>query len=321
MKKYLLLFILFLYSGCYVPLAVRQEIFLNYNINEQNEPVFSISEDSLNHLQKKGISPLLIPHPADLKKLCPTCTLNINNPTIGILLARSSTDKTQYELSAEYVYPLIKANANVRFISYDNIAFQLQSLDGILLPGGAFPSPEKWYFSYKEEKFDKPQKRYYAYEYLIRHAQKEQIPLLGICAGMQIMSALLSNEKVKFFDDLEKVSSIPHKKLDKYQQAHFITITPGTILYKIFQTTKLKVNSRHKVGLSFDTTKDIPQVIPSALSPDGVVEAMEFSIFPTALGVQFHPEVFAAKNDKTMQEIFNWFVNNAYKHQQKEIKK
>ena len=320
MKKYLFLVILFLCVGCCISSPVQQEVFLDYNLNEQNEPYFSISENALSQLQGKGVIPLLYPHLTDLKKLCPTCIFNINHPTIGILLARDDTN-TQYELSAEYVYPLIKAGANIRFISYDNIASQIKNLDGILLPGGAFPSPGEWYLSAGEKEFDKPQKRYYAYEYLIKHAQKEQIPLFGICAGMQMMSALLSNQKVKFFDDLEKTSDVPHKKLDKYQQAHFISIMPDTTLYKILQTKKLKVNSRHKMGTAFYTTQDVPEVVVSALASDGVVEAMEFSTFPTALGVQFHPEVFATLNDETMQKIFDWFVDNAYHYQQKEMKK
>ena len=315
MKKFLLSSLCFFCAGCYFSPPVQQRVFLDYSVNQKNEPSFSISEKSLSHLRRKGIQAILSPQPTDLKKLCPKCQLNINNPTIGVLLARSDTNSKSYAITGDYIYALIKAGANVRFISYDHIDSQVQNLDGILLPGGTFPSHGKWFFSYGQKKFEKPQKRYYAYESLIKHAQKNQIPLLGICAGMQMMSALLSDEKVKMFDDLEEVSDLPHKKLDRYQRAHKIAIQPDTSLFKILQTNSLGVNSRHKVGVSFETT-NIPEVVASATSSDGIVEAIEFPSFPTALGVQFHPEVFANQNDPKMQNIFNWFVGNARIYQQ-----
>ena len=319
MKRFLLSSLCFLCAGCCFSPLVQQRVFLDYSVNQKNEASFSISEKSLTHLRRKGIQAILSPQPLDLKKLCPKCQLNINNPTIGVLLARSDKDAKSYAITGDYIYALIKAGANVRFISYDNVAYQNQNLDGILLPGGTFPSQGKWYFSYGQKKFEKPQKRYYAYESLIKHAQKNQIPLLGICAGMQMMSALLSNEKIKMFDNLEEVSDLPHKKLDRYQRAHKITVQPDTTLFSILKTNSLGVNSRHRVGVALETT-NIPEVTVSALSPDGIVEAIEFSSHPTALGVQFHPEVFANQDDPQMQKIFDWFVGNAriYQQQRKE---
>lgn len=315
MKKFLSSLFCFLCSGCCFNPPVQQEVFLDYSVNQKNEASFSISEESLAHLRKKGIQAILSPQPTDLKKLCPNCKLDINNPTIGVLLARSDTDAKSYAITGDYIYALIKAGANIRFISYDNVDSQIQNLDGILLPGGSFPSQGKWYFSYGQKKFEKPQKRYYAYEYLIKHAQKNQMPLLGICAGMQMMSALLSDEKVKLFDNLEEVSDLPHKKFDRYKRAHPITIFKNTTFFDILGKEKLDVNSRHRVGVAFETT-DIPQVTASALSADGIVEAIEFPAFPTALGVQFHPEVFANQDDVDMQKIFDWFVKNAHNYQQ-----
>ena len=142
-------------TACHFAPPVQQEVFLEYRVNKNQEPYFYLSEKTLKMLRRHRIDPVLTAQNADLKKLCPTCRLNINNPTIGILLARDDVDAHAYALPANYVYPLIKAGANVRFITYQDVADQAQNVDGILLPGGSFASHGKWYVSYGEKKFEK----------------------------------------------------------------------------------------------------------------------------------------------------------------------
>jgi len=60
-------------------------------------------------------------------------------------------------------------------------------------------------------------------------------PVLGICLGMQLMGVLFDGIMI----DIQN-----HKK--KLSYAHTVIIRKNSILYNIFKTNSIKVNSRHK---------------------------------------------------------------------------
>ena len=143
----------------------------------------------------------------------------------------------------------------------DNI---LKICDGFVIPGGSTES--------------------YLDKYIIEYATKNNIPILGICLGMQEMSSFL---------DLEEVSN--HNKSNRY--VHKVNIDKNSLLYKIFKKD-IYVNSRHNYKIK---NLNGYKVVGSCLD---VIEAIEKDDNTFNVGVQWHPE------DIDNEELFDYFINS-----------
>jgi putative glutamine amidotransferase len=116
-------------------------------------------------------------------------------------------------------------------------------------------------------------------------------PVLGICLGMQLMGVLFDG-KLKDIDN--------HKK--KLLYAHSVIINKNTILYNIFKTNTIKVNSRHKSVIKDTTLKIV------GISNDGYIEAVEEPSRRFFLGIQWHPESMIDYDSK-QNNLFKYFIN------------
>ena len=126
--------------------------------------------------------------------------------------------------------------------------------------------------------------------YALKYAYDKNIPVLGICLGMQLMGYL-------FNGDLIKVNN--HKK--KLSYAHSIKINKNSLLYKIYNQEYIKVNSRHKEAI-INTKLSI-----SGVSDDNIIEAIEDKTKKFFLGVQWHPESMI-DYDKNQNKLFVYFL-------------
>ncbi len=307
MLRFLFLISLLLVTACASAQVNVSEanVYLDYKKNQLGEPYFSIFDNRIKQKISEGILPVFKARNKDLVALCPTCDWYSSKPTVAVLLAREG--KNEYVITADYVYALIKAGFNIRFISYDDMERQIKDVDAYFLPGGAFASKADWFLTKSRETFAKPGKRFRAYEFIINKAMKENKPLLGICAGMQMMSAIISNQQVKLYPDLDLITTIEHHANDRFVKAHPIIIEKNSKLHSFLKTQKTDVNSRHHVGVFKYSAEILPDIKVVATAPDGITEAIEFEKYPNFLAVQFHPEVFAFKDDEKMQSIFNGF--------------
>ena len=88
--------------------------------------------------------------------------------------------------------------------------------------------------------------------------------------------------------------------------AHAVEVAPGTRLAELFGAGKLPVNSMHHQGV-----KDIGAgLVPSAVAPDGLVEAIEGTGEGYVFAVQWHPEALT-DGDAQMRALFTDFVGEA----------
>jgi len=142
---------------------------------------------------------------------------------------------------------------------------------------------------------------YYDYDKIaLKYAIDNDIPILGICLGMQVMASLFEDNLINI--DLEKYDNHNIEK----QYVHDIIIDKNSKLYNIINEEKISVNSTHKQRIMNPGIYKI-----SAYSLDGIVEAIEYNKNKFNIGVQFHPEKIY--EDNNMKKIFKEFFNSIKK--------
>ncbi|MBQ0089190.1 MAG: gamma-glutamyl-gamma-aminobutyrate hydrolase family protein [Prevotellaceae bacterium] len=150
---------------------------------------------------------------------------------------------------------------------------------------------------------------------LMKLALNRQIPILGICRGMQLLSIVSGGSLIQ---DIPTDSEFGPKALEHSQKSerfctsHIINIEEDSILYSLFNKTKLDVNSFHHQAVA--TVGDNLKII--AKSPDGIIEAIESAEHKSILGVQWHPEAFITIDNEEMMPIFNWLIDVAKEYKE-----
>ena len=185
----------------------------------------------------------------------------------------------------------------------------LQRIDGLILSGGgdynplwAGEEPSPLLHGINQERDN-------AELLITRLAYNRQIPILGICRGIQTLAMALGG-KVK--QDISDVATVKHSQdADRSEPTHSVTIEDDSILSGIYksyssklkvESSKLLVNSFHHQAVSDSGSKF--RVVATA--PDGVIEAMESSEYKPILGVQWHPECM-----ESGLPLFQWLVKEA----------
>lgn len=122
----------------------------------------------------------------------------------------------------------------------------------------------------------------------IKKITEADIPLLGICLGMQEMAYLNSGT----------ITDIINHKIEGL---HEIIIKHDSLLYKILGCEKTLVNSRHKSAIVST------RLTVSAISYDNVIEAVEDKSKKFLLGIEWHPENMYDK-EINARKIFDYFI-------------
>ncbi|MBP5798850.1 MAG: membrane dipeptidase [Prevotella sp.] len=135
---------------------------------------------------------------------------------------------------------------------------------------------------------------------ITRLAYNRQIPILGICRGIQTLAIALGG---KVAQDISIQTNIKHsQEADRAEQTHSVKLVQDSILYKLYGEEKIYVNSFHHQAVK--EAGDKFRVV--AKSSDGIIEAMESSEFKSIIGVQWHPECL-----EEGMPLFRWLVEEA----------
>ena len=232
------------------------------------------------------------------------------HPLIGIT---GNFGEKGCELAEGYYLSVVKAGGTPVAIPPHNdkeaLVTLLEALDGILFSGGGDINPLLLGEEPLPQLHSVCPKRDEAELFLAREAFHRQIPMLGICRGIQVMAAALDG---KVFQDIYvqgKGAKIKHSQdMPRHNVSHTVSIEEGSMLQSIFGNKQtLPVNSFHHQAVSDPG----PHLKVSALSPDGIIEAVESSEHKALLGIQWHPECFILNHDESMMSVFRWLVSEA----------
>jgi putative glutamine amidotransferase len=157
-------------------------------------------------------------------------------------------------------------------------------LDGLVIAGGADVDPALYAASERHPDVQEARHDRDAMEVaLARAAADADLPLLGICRGMQVMAVAAGGTLEQHLPD--RVGHVDHSPAVAVYGHHLVTTVPGTRLAALLGDQADVPSYHHQSVLTH------PGFEPSAWAQDGTLEAMEDPTAWFRLGVQWHPEV------------------------------
>lgn len=205
----------------------------------------------------------------------------MKKPIIGITLRNVKIENRDIlKVNKSIVNYLIKYNAIPIFITnIDDFKSIANIFDGFIIPGG-----NNW------ENID---------EEVLKYAYDNNVPVLGICAGMQLIGSFDGKNVI---DNTIHIGNSNHQSTNLY--VHDIYLNNG-LLKNILNKDIIRVNSRHNDKINFSNN-----FIVDAKSKDNIIEAIHLPNKTFILGVQWHPEDII---DEFSDKLFLYFIEQAKK--------
>ena len=178
----------------------------------------------------------------------------------------------------------------------------MDNFDGILFSGGPDIDPAI-YGEEKEEKCGEISAERDKFEIaLYKIAYKRNMPMLGVCRGIQLMNVAAGGTLVQHYDGHQGVT-------------HDVTIDKDSLLHSFIGKDIISTNSYHHQAVK----KCAPIYTPVAYSHEqasgDVIEAMEDKNALFNVGIQWHPEILCFDhNDENALAIFKAFVDASEKY-------
>ena len=199
-------------------------------------------------------------------------------PLIAITPA---TDDKKFSVSHAYCDMVEAAGGVPLILPYakgSDIACGLSLADGLILSGGG-----DIHSRYLDEPLHPKASGIFeardTYEIaLCQMALARDMPIFGICRGMQILNVALGGG---IFQHIEG-HSFPEQR---GEGVHAVTVAPHSHLYRVVYKTEIHVNSVHHQAVS-----RLGDGLVVSAAAGGVVEAIELPGKNFVLGVQWHPE-------------------------------
>lgn len=178
----------------------------------------------------------------------------------------------------------------------------MSQLDGLLLTGGQDVAPERYRAQPLPECGETCNARDAMELRLIRASLKRDLPLLGICRGVQLLNVYFGGT---LFQDLptQHPHGIDHHMQPPYDRVvHTVDLVPGTPLHSLLKRPSLGVNSYHHQAIR----RLAPRLKVMAVSEDGLIESVYLPDYRFVWGVQWHPEL-SYRTDANSQALFGAF--------------
>lgn len=232
------------------------------------------------------------------------------SPLIGLSAGR--TDKGSSVVQATYINAILKAGGKPVIIPVitDGVILRgiVKDLDGLVMTGGEDINPPYYKETAIPDMNDIDSLRDIYDLVLLKLATDRNVPILGICRGMQLINVAFGGTLYQDIPTQVKDKSINHKQTEPREQGtHTIAIEKDSKLAQVLGVDEFSVNTFHHQAV-----KDLaPNFRTVATTQDGIVEAIEAYPNRSVIGVQWHPEGHVYGGDTTMLRIFKFIVNEA----------
>ncbi len=215
-------------------------------------------------------------------------------PVIGIPCQadfRAGSERPIYGNNRAYIHAVENAGGLPILIpmltDLHGLADLLPRLDGVLFSGGVDIQPAL-YGEQKHPATDDIDKQLDTFEVaLMKLALLEDIPILGICRGMQLLNIMLGGS---LYQDIptQLPDAFNHCRRDmpRTALAHDILIEEGSLAEKAMGVSRCNINSLHHQAVKIPGKG----VRLSGRAIDGTAEILEVPEHRFAMGVQGHPE-------------------------------
>ena len=161
----------------------------------------------------------------------------------------------------------------------------LDRVDALILAGGADVDPASYGASpHAETKGSRPERDRFELA-LTNAALERELPLLGICRGMEMLNVACGGTIEQHLPDV--VGHEGHRETPGTFVEHEVRLTPGSLAARAAGAERIAVKSHHHQGL-----ESLGEGLEATgwSEPDGVTEAVELRARRFALGVLWHPE-------------------------------
>lgn len=213
----------------------------------------------------------------------------MTRPLIGLTTYGPAGDLPSVSLPSVYVRAVAAAGGTPLLLAPSQVGNDelLDRLDALVLTGGGDIDPTAHSGGSHESVYGVCAERD-AYEIPLARAALEQpeLPLLGICRGMQVMNVALGGDLELHIPDT-RGEEVVHRLPPREPVTHPVTVERGGPLADLYGETEFPVCSWHHqevralgAGLR-----------PCAHAADGVVEALVLESHRFGLAVQWHPEM------------------------------
>jgi putative glutamine amidotransferase len=238
--------------------------------------------------------------------------VGIPTQTLQSLGGVSAEIPPSWVMSQRYILTLTAAGAIpwlIPLVDDETLRCVYEQLDAVFLPGGADIDPTT-YGAEPHPLCDKTDRERDRVEVaLARWALEDEKPVLGVCRGMQLINVAAGGS---LYQDLaqELPGALKHdyfpfrgQSYTRDYLAHEVRVAEGSRLAQLMGAGPLRVNSMHHQGV-----KTLGQgLLPTAVAPDGLVEAIEGDRDAYLVAVQWHPEALT-DNDPRTRAMFADFV-------------
>ena len=210
----------------------------------------------------------------------------------------------------------LKANENIEIVKLsaeDSNLEELNSCDGLVLSGGIDIHP-RFYgnaitnYTGSPEVFNEARDEFEIAAFQL--AQENNLPVLGICRGMQLINVIHNGSMLQDLD-----SGLKPVHIGNPDKSHDVKIKLGTVLSDIVKNETAAINSAHHQAID----KLGNNLVINAVSVDGVIEGIERAQTdgkPFLLAIQWHPERmfrFGLENSAGSAAIRNRFIEEVKK--------
>lgn len=191
------------------------------------------------------------------------------------------------------------------YLDIDLLRGVFDGIDGLILSGGGDIHPSRFGEVACRLLWRVDERRDDTELALARWALTENLPILGICRGVQTLNVAAGGTLIQDIPT-EQPNALPHSSVAGRPQptiAHVVDVDLNSRLASLIGGGEVGVNSSHHQALK--TVGELLRIV--ARARDGIVEGVEASDHPFCVGVQWHPEVMG-ESLPPMQQLFTGLV-------------